>query len=93
VLSPVATGGLLWAKSHQQSSKPAQIETWNTINQLSFWQLLECQAPHTNAKPPYWKLSGDGFACAPATTRLTPQVVGISTKIYNLSPYIRIQCV
>jgi len=32
-----------------------------------FWQFLECQGaphkrkdPHRNAKPPYWKLSGDG---------------------------------
>jgi len=25
--------------------------------------------------------------CAPATTRLTPQLVGVSAKTYNLSPY------
>jgi len=27
--------------------------------------------------------------CAPATTRLTPQLVGTSAITYNLSPYIR----
>jgi len=27
----------------KQSSKP-QIEIWNTVNQWSFWQILECQA-------------------------------------------------
>jgi len=39
----------------------------HTINQLSFCQFLECQAPQhkpksprSKAKPPYWKLSGDG---------------------------------
>jgi len=40
-----------------------QIETRNTINQLSFCQFLECQARHRNAKPPHWKLSGDGSGC------------------------------
>ena len=35
----------------KQSSKPIQIETRNTIKQLSFCQFLECQAPRTNPKP------------------------------------------
>ena len=29
----------------KQSTKPTQIETWNTINQCRFCQFLECQAP------------------------------------------------
>jgi len=29
--------------------------------QWRFCQFLECQAARTNANPPYWKLSGDGF--------------------------------
>ena len=47
--------GLALQKKHQSP----QIETWNTINQLSFCQFLECQtSPH---KPKAsWKLSGDG---------------------------------
>ena len=67
-LSPVSWGWL-WLgglSPPKQSSKP-QIETWNTINQWSFCQFLDCQAtphkrkaPHGNARFPYWKLSGDG---------------------------------
>ena len=44
-----------------------QIETGNTIHLLNFCQFLQCQAPPhkskapcRNAKPPYWRLSGDG---------------------------------
>jgi len=53
--------------SPKQSSKPLQIEKWNAINQWSFCQFLECQAPPhkrkaslQKRKAPYWKLSGDG---------------------------------
>ena len=39
-----------------------QIEAWNTTNQLSFCQFLECQAP-------CWKLSGDGSGTAIAPSK------------------------
>ena len=58
--SPVAKRDFWVLSPPKQSSKPPQIETWHTINQLSFCQFLECQDPRRNAKPPYWKLSGDG---------------------------------
>ena len=64
---PVATGGRFGGLAHQKTPSPPQIETWNTINQLSFCQFLECQAPpHKRKTPPqkrnypYWRLSGDG---------------------------------
>jgi len=42
-----------------------QIGKWNTtVYQWSFCQFLEYQAPRTNAKLPYWKLSSDGFESA-----------------------------
>jgi len=31
-------------------------------NQLSFCQFFDVKPPRRNAKPPYWKLSGDGSA-------------------------------
>jgi len=76
-------GGLLGAKPPQTKLQVPQIETWNTINQLSFCQFLECQAPHTNAKhtrrnakPPYWKLSGDDSAVAVANASISkPQLL------------------
>jgi len=30
---------------------------------LSFYQILERQAPCTNVKPPYWRLLVDGSGC------------------------------
>jgi len=42
-----------------------QIETWNTINQWSFCQSLECQAPPAQMQcSPYWKLSSNGSESA-----------------------------
>jgi len=35
-ISPVATGRIWWALPPKQSSKPPQIETWNTTNKWSF---------------------------------------------------------
>jgi len=35
----------------KQCSKPPQIETWNTINQLSFVNSLSVKHPRTNPKP------------------------------------------
>ena len=49
--SPRVVGGL----APQKISKPPQIETQNTINQLSFCQLLECQAPPYKRKAPLLK--------------------------------------
>ena len=55
--SPVATGGgLLGAKPPKQSSQPPQIETWDTINQWSFCQFLECQVPPHKRKAPLFKI-------------------------------------
>ena len=58
-----AFGGLA---PHAKLQAP-KIETRNTMNQLSFCQFLvssppaQTQSPpRRNAKPPYWKLSGDG---------------------------------
>jgi len=59
---PSPRGGFWGLSPPKQSSKSPQTETWNTINQLRFFQFLECQATCTNPKPPYWKLSGDGSA-------------------------------
>jgi len=44
---------LKWGGGHhpKQSSKPPPIETWNTINRLSFCQFLECQAPAQTQSP------------------------------------------
>ena len=67
MLCPVPSArGLQWASPPpKQIFKPPQIETWKTINQWSFCQFLECQDhPRTNAKAPYWKLSGDGSGFA-----------------------------
>jgi len=52
LLQPRRYGGF-WGDSHpKQSSKRPQIETSNTINQLSFCQFLECQArPHKPKTP------------------------------------------
>jgi len=47
-IHPVATGVL----APKQSSKPPEIEIQNTLNQWSFCQILECQAPYTNVKHP-----------------------------------------
>ena len=52
LLSPVATGGFCGLSPLNKAPSPPQIETWNTINQWSFCQFLECQSPRTNAKPP-----------------------------------------
>ena len=38
----------------RQCSKPSQIKTWNTINQLGLWN-LECQAPLHKSKSPLMK--------------------------------------
>ena len=54
--------GPLVGLAPKQSSKPPQIETWNTLNQWNFCQFLHWQAPCRTAKPPYWKLFGDGSA-------------------------------
>ena len=44
--------GSLMGLGPKQNSKPPQIE-WNTLNQWSFCQILECQAPpYTNVSPP-----------------------------------------
>ena len=48
--------------SPQTKLQAPQIEIWNTVNQWSFFQFLECQVPCTNAKPLYWKRFGDGSA-------------------------------
>jgi len=60
-------GGLLEVYPPQTKLQALQIETRNTINQLRFYQCLECQAlqhkpkaPPQKCKDPYWKLSGDG---------------------------------
>jgi len=42
--SPVATG-VFGGLAHPNKTPSPQIETRNTINQLSFCQFLECQAP------------------------------------------------
>ena len=47
--SPDVTGGLPPPK---QSSKPHQIETWNTVNQWSFCQLLNVTPPAQTQSPP-----------------------------------------
>ena len=74
--SPVANKGLWWAYPPQTKLQAPQIEIWHTVNQWRFCQFLECQAPCTNAKPPYWKLSSDGSersrffsSCAPPNWR------------------------
>ena len=58
--SPVATRGFGGLIPPKQSSKPLQIEIWNTINQWSFRQFLECQAPVHKREVPQLRLSGDG---------------------------------
>jgi len=43
----------------KQNSKPAQVEMYNTLNQWSLCQILECQSPCSNAKTLYWRLSSN----------------------------------
>ena len=62
--SAQSRGGFGGSIPHKQSSKPPQIETWNIINQWSFCQFLEYQAPSTNAKPPIENFSSDGSESA-----------------------------
>jgi len=64
LFSPGATGRTFGAKPPKQSPKPPQLETGHASRVLS---IFYCQAPRTNpnpprinAKPPCWKLSGDG---------------------------------
>jgi len=66
-VSPINTEGFGRLNPPNKAPSP-QLETWNTKNQCSFNQLLECQArshkckaSRRNAKP-YGKLSGDGSA-------------------------------
>ena len=47
---PVATVGLWWAEPPE--TKLQAPRNWNTINQRSSCQFLECQAPRANANPP-----------------------------------------
>ena len=52
----ISHGGLLGTKPPpKQSSKTPKIETWNTINQFSFCQILECQSLPHKAKAPLQK--------------------------------------
>jgi len=39
---------------------------------VQFCQILECQAPCTNAKPPYWRLPGDSSAAYLSLLVATP---------------------
>ena len=51
--SPVSTGRLWWAYPPRTKIQPPKIEIWNTINQWSCCQILECQAPlHKRVKCP-----------------------------------------
>ena len=43
--TPVAKGRLMWAELPKQSSKHPQIETRNTIKQLSFCQFIVLSPP------------------------------------------------
>jgi len=60
LVSPVAAGRLGWGLVPPDKAASPQMETWNTINQYSFHQFLECQPPRTNTKYPYLKLSSNG---------------------------------
>jgi len=65
VRQPVSSlrGGALVGLAPQTKLHDPQIETWNTINQCSFCQFLQCQALLQNRKFPYCKLCGDGSGC------------------------------
>ena len=49
---PSPRGAFVGLSLPKQNSKPSQIEIWNIIIQWSFCQILECQPPCTNIKPP-----------------------------------------
>jgi len=56
--------GVLVGLAPPNKAASPQIETWNTRNQWSFYQLLECQVPPHKRKAPYWKLPSDGSETA-----------------------------
>jgi len=56
----IRRGGTLVSLVSQTKLQAPQIETWNTINQWSFSQFLECQAPPHKRKAPQLKLSSYG---------------------------------
>ena len=51
--SPVATVGFWGFSPPKLNSKPPQIETWYTINELSFCHFFECQALPQKRKAPF----------------------------------------
>jgi len=51
---PSPRGALVGLAPPNKATSP-QIETWNTINQWSFCQFLECQAPPHKRKAPLLK--------------------------------------
>jgi len=46
--------------SHQTKHEASQIEIWNNLIQWSVYQIFNLNAPCTNVKPTYCRLSGDG---------------------------------
>jgi len=49
---PSPRGGFGWLSPPEQSSKPPQIEIWNTINQWNFCQIWMSSPSYANVKPP-----------------------------------------
>jgi len=49
----VATGGIWWAYPPKQSTKPPKLKyILNTIDQWSFYKIINVKPPCTNVKPP-----------------------------------------
>jgi len=55
----------LRSDSAETKLQAPQIETWNIIESVEFLSIFRMSSPpRKNAKPPYWKLSGDGSESA-----------------------------